>query len=237
MVKNYFQDQCYQAILLYSTELKFLTKLMDDWTDQKIISQVSLFLGRLARNIGLLSKELPKAISLSKEENKPVFELRSSISKDAKYIKIQNILLDTYHEMHTSWINWLEKEFSQRLKSSLLATQWNDHCASVAVWEIVDEDMRLPTQASNMIVRSLFYICQEIQKVNSSIVDQVVMIKLRQQLSNAANHVIRSTLSMLEFTENGALQLIFDYLFLCTVLQQDARYNNEIIQALETQVK
>lgn len=236
MIKNYFQDQCYQAVLSYSTELTSLLKLMSDWTDQKMINEVSIFLGRLARNIGLLSKELPKAISLSTEENKPVFELRSSISKDVKYLDIQNTLLDTYHDMHTSWINWLEKEFSQKLKSSLLSQKWNDQCSSIVVWETVEEDMKLPTQSSNMIVRNLFYICEEIQRVNSSILDQTIMIKLRKQLSNVVNQVFQSSISSLELTENGTLQLMFDYLFLCTVLQQDIKYDNKIIDTMESQV-
>ncbi|KAL7329075.1 hypothetical protein PS15p_207240 [Mucor circinelloides] len=236
MIKNYFQAQCYQAVLLYSTELTSLIKLMSDWTDQRMVNQVAIFLGRLTRNIGLLSKELPKAISLSTEENKPVFELRSSINKDAKYIDIQNTLLDTYHDMHTSWINWLEKEFSQKLKSSLVTAKWNDHCAPIAVWETVEEDMKLPTQSSNMMVRNLFYVCEEIQRVNSSILDQTIMTKLRQQLSNAVHHVFQSSLSLLDLTENGALQLMFDYMFLCAVLQQDMKYNSEIMNILENQI-
>lgn len=236
MIKNHFQDQCYQAVLSYSTELTSLLKLMSDWTDQKMINEVSIFLGRLTRNIGLLSKELPKAISLSTEENKPVFELRSSINKDVKYLDIQNTLLDTYHDMHTSWINWLEKEFSQKLKSSLSTQKWNDQCSSIVVWETVEEDMKLPTQSSNMVVRNLFYICEEIQRVNSSILDQTIMIKLRKQLSNVVNQVFQSSISSLELTENGTLQLMFDYLFLCTVLQQDIKYDNEIIDTMESQV-
>lgn len=43
-------------------------------------NEVSIFLGRLARNIALLSKELPKSLTLS-TETIPVFELRSSINK------------------------------------------------------------------------------------------------------------------------------------------------------------
>lgn len=236
MIKNYFQDQCYQAVFAYSTELASLVKLMEDWTDQKMVNEVSVFLGRLARNIGLLSKELPKAISLSTDDSKPVFELRSSISKDAKYISIQKTLLNTYHEMHTSWIQGLKKEFSQRLKSSLATSTWNDHCAAIAVWETVEEDIKLPTQASNMMVRSLFYVCEEIQRINSSIVDQTIMAKLRQQLSDAVNHVFQSLLPTLELTENGTLQLMFDYLFLCTVLQQDIKYNSDIMDTMEHQV-
>ncbi|CAO3621888.1 unnamed protein product [Mucor fragilis] len=236
MIKNYFQDQCYQAVFAYSTELASLVKLMEDWTDQKMVNEVSVFLGRLARNIGLLSKELPKAISLSTDDSKPVFELRSSISKDAKYISIQKTLLNTYHEMHTSWIQGLKKEFSQRLKSSLATSTWNDHCAAIAVWETVEEDIKLPTQASNMMVRSLFYVCEEIQRINSSIVDQTIMAKLRQQLSDAVNHVFQSLLPTLELTENGTLQLMFDYLFLCTVLQQDIKYNSDIMDTMEHQI-
>jgi hypothetical protein len=45
------------------------------------------------------------------------------------------------------------------------------------------------------------------------------MAKLRNQLSSSVHSVFESYLQAgLEITENGALQLIFDYLFLNTVL-------------------
>ncbi|OAD04507.1 hypothetical protein MUCCIDRAFT_155629 [Mucor lusitanicus CBS 277.49] len=138
--------------------------------------------------------------------------------------------------MHTSWTEWLEKEFSQKLKTNLISSTWNDHCASIAVWETVEEDMKLPTQASNTMVRSLFYVCEEIQRINSSIVDQTIMTRLRQQLANAVNHVFQASLPTLELTENGTLQLMFDYLFMCTVLQQDVKYNSEIMDTLAQQI-
>ncbi|KAG1082350.1 hypothetical protein G6F42_022609 [Rhizopus arrhizus] len=95
--------------------------------------------------------------------------------------------------------------------------------------------MKLPTQSSSMMVRNLFYVCEEIQQVNSSILDQTIMTKLRQQLANAVHHVFQSSLSLLDLTENGALQLMFDYMFLCIVLQQDMKYNSEIMNILESQ--
>lgn len=67
------------------------------------------------------------------------------------------------------------------------------------------------------------------------------MIKLRQQLQNAVDDVFNSFLSTIkptDITENGSLQLLFDYLFLNTVLQ-DAKKSSagvSIIQKLQNQV-
>jgi uncharacterized protein with HEPN domain len=36
-----------------------------------------------------------------------------------------------------------------------------------------EEDIKLPTQSTNAILRTLFYICEQIQSINSAILDQV----------------------------------------------------------------
>jgi hypothetical protein len=54
---------------------------------------------------------------------------------DPKYTEIQKILLDTFHDAHSLWLNWLEKEFAQKLKSILTTTKWNDQCAAISIWE------------------------------------------------------------------------------------------------------
>lgn len=67
------------------------------------------------------------------------------------------------------------------------------------------------------------------------------MTKLRHQLYDSVNNVFNNFLSnieSLEITENGALQLIFDYMFLTTVLQ-DAKKSStsqKIIETLQEQV-
>lgn len=67
------------------------------------------------------------------------------------------------------------------------------------------------------------------------------MTKLRHQLYDSVNNVFNNFLSNIEsteITENGALQLIFDYMFLTTVLQ-DAKKSSasqKIIEILQEQV-
>jgi hypothetical protein len=67
------------------------------------------------------------------------------------------------------------------------------------------------------------------------------MIKLRHQLHNAVDDVFNNFLSNIEtmdITENGALQLLFDYMFLNTVLQNAKRsaIGTKLIQKLQDQV-
>jgi hypothetical protein len=68
------------------------------------------------------------------------------------------------------------------------------------------------------------------------------MAKLRQQMYNSVVEVFNTFLSNMEtmdFTENGSLQLLFDYLFLNTVLQDAKRSEtgNRLIEKLQDQVK
>lgn len=67
------------------------------------------------------------------------------------------------------------------------------------------------------------------------------MIKLRQQLQDAVDDVFNKFLSDInttDITENGSLQLLFDYLFLNTILQDTKKTStgNRLIQKLQNQV-
>ncbi|KAI9265716.1 hypothetical protein EDC94DRAFT_634171 [Helicostylum pulchrum] len=134
MIKSHFQDKSYQSVLNYSTNIKTLLEKVGEWADNKKKNELSIFFGRLARNIAYLSKELPKALLLS-VDTAPIFELRSSVNKDPKYTATQNELISTYHQAHNMWISWLESEFARRLRLSLSTSKWNDKCAAVSVWE------------------------------------------------------------------------------------------------------
>lgn len=114
MIKAYFQDSCYESVLKYSANVKILIDRVASWTDNKkskfglltiyepilissiIGNELSIFLGRLTRNIALLSKELPKSLLISAETT-PIFELRSRINKGelnllGSYTKYTNYL-------------------------------------------------------------------------------------------------------------------------------------------------
>ncbi|KAI8346745.1 hypothetical protein BD560DRAFT_338637 [Blakeslea trispora] len=134
MIKEYFEDQCYEAVLSYSKEINTLLQRIAEWTDHAIANNASIFLGRLVRNIGLFSRELPKALSIS-NDTLPAFELRSRIDQNPKYSQAQKILTDTFHHSHDLWLDYIQKEYSQDLKTTLLSTKWNDQCPALLVWD------------------------------------------------------------------------------------------------------
>lgn len=75
-------------------------------------NEMSIFLGRLTRNIALLSKELPKSLLLSAEAN-PIFELRSRINKGKRIILMYYMYLSFIFFLfrsqiydYTNRINW-----------------------------------------------------------------------------------------------------------------------------------
>jgi hypothetical protein len=118
-----------------------------------LVNDLHIFIGRLAKNIATLSKELPKALLISAHSTPPAFELRSSINKgkhfrarpiwkeadaynvEPAYAQVQQVFIQTFHEAHDTWIHWLTLEFAKKLKTSLTSTKWNDRCPSITVWE------------------------------------------------------------------------------------------------------
>ncbi|KAI8067633.1 uncharacterized protein B0P05DRAFT_552326 [Gilbertella persicaria] len=231
-IKTYFENQCLDTVMAYAYQLQAFIERIAAWTDQNKINHGSIFLGRLAKNIGCLSKELPKALSVSLD-TMPVFELRSRIHQDLKYTQVQDKLLYVYHQSHTPWLDWLEKKFAQDLESTLVLTKWNDTCPSITVWENVEQDIKIPTQSTNDIVKNLYFVCEEIQRINSTMIDQTIMTQLREKLLHVVNRVYQTHMERLEMTENGALQLIFDYLFLSSLFEHT---NSTVIQFLKQQV-
>jgi hypothetical protein len=129
-------------------------------------------------------------------------------------------------------------------------------------WKDVEDDIKLPIQATNEIVRVIFTICKEIQRVNSSILDQVkhlsvictygsifsnllydkksILEDIRKQLFKTTIDAFNTLLDTkdIELTENGALQMIFDYMFLSHVLQQkdNLSSNNKMLSRMQEQV-
>ncbi|KAI7890016.1 uncharacterized protein EV154DRAFT_422723 [Mucor mucedo] len=152
MIKSYFQDNCYEAALKYSANVNTLIGKVTLWTDKKKRNELSIFLGRLTRNIALLSKELPKSLLLSAETT-PIFELRSRINKDPNYTTIQTDLIRTFHQAHDLWIDWLEKEFAQKLRIILATTNWNDQCASISIWESKTHIYKYKQHVSHCFIR------------------------------------------------------------------------------------
>ncbi|KAI8374017.1 hypothetical protein EDC96DRAFT_437774 [Choanephora cucurbitarum] len=134
MIKNYFEDKCFETVQSYSREVNVLLKRIAGWTDHETANGASIFLGRLVRNICLLSKELPNALSISIDAP-PTFELRSRIDQNPKYSQAQKIFTDTFHDSHNIWLDYLQKKYAEDLEKTLLSTKWNDQCPAQLVWD------------------------------------------------------------------------------------------------------
>lgn len=97
MIKSYFEEKSCETIIDYGKGLESLMKRLENWKDQRaskcnstnicdagyscsIVNDISISLGRLAKNISTLSKQVPKSLSLV-TETAHMFELRSSINK------------------------------------------------------------------------------------------------------------------------------------------------------------
>lgn len=64
------------------------------------------------------------------------------------------------------------------------------------------------------------------------------MCSLRQALYESTLQVFEKHIKELNLTENGALQLIFDFLFITAVLHQDVKLpNSETINYLQNKVR
>ncbi|KAI8991949.1 hypothetical protein BDF20DRAFT_810590 [Mycotypha africana] len=138
-IKEYFQDRCYASVLDFCEGLNVLMKQVsaESWMDQKSKNYVIIFLGRFARNIGILSKELPRSITVSTilPETASMLKLHSNLNQDSKFIEIQEHLLSIFHKAHDPWLSFLTEKFTAALKQTLISTKWNDQCSAIQIWE------------------------------------------------------------------------------------------------------
>ncbi|KAI8393564.1 uncharacterized protein BYT42DRAFT_487226 [Radiomyces spectabilis] len=134
MISFYFQNECSAALTQYVDGLRLLFKDLDAWADKKSANDVAIVIGRLARTIATLSKELPRAFSCFSSAVRS-FELRSDIDKDTRYLQVKNDLLETFHEAHRGWIDSVCGEYASALHIALTTLHWNDECAAALLWE------------------------------------------------------------------------------------------------------
>ncbi|KAG2224520.1 hypothetical protein INT45_004365 [Circinella minor] len=217
MIKKYFQDACFNSITTYTVGLNNLLDELKNWTDEKAANKMSIFVGRLARTIAISSKELPRVITLTKSAT---LELKSGVDKGI------SIKLDYYNISHGNWISTMATEFGKSLSAGLIRTKWNDECSAAIVWaDVGDGDIKLPIQATSAIELAVYHICVELQHVNSALLDKFIMQNLRQQLTEAMIKCLSDFYKGLQsspdmITEKGAIQLIFDILFMNLVFQE-----------------
>ncbi|KAI9322730.1 hypothetical protein BX666DRAFT_2109173 [Dichotomocladium elegans] len=216
MIKEYFQVTCAKAISEYAQGLRKLLDDLRNMRDDKAADDMGILIGRLAHAIGISSKEMPRILTLQKPASHSALELRSGADKDPKYKQLQADFLETFHDGHDAWIESVAKSFARKLSRGLLETRWDDQCPAVNLWSDTGDELQLPIQATNTIELAIYHVCQELQRVNSSLLDKAIVQKLRQQLGQS---VINAFLNFnVEISEKGAIQLVFDMQFVNVVL-------------------
>ncbi|KAG0173303.1 Golgi transport complex subunit 1 [Apophysomyces sp. BC1034] len=238
MLNTYFQDRCLLTISKYVTGLRELLQDLASWPDQKLANDLAIFVGRLARVIAVLSKELPRVL-MATSSYISTLDLRSGIDKDPKYAQLQKDMVDTFWKSHDGWIELIATEFTQKLRTVLAQTKWNDQCAAILIWEAANdngEEMHLPTQPTNAIVRIIFDICDEMRRVTSNMLDQASDQSLRQRVWQATAKTLLEFLGgdKINMTEKGAIQLVFDIYFMASILQ--SRGDSIVIGQLKSQI-
>ncbi|KAI7877218.1 hypothetical protein K492DRAFT_150842 [Lichtheimia hyalospora FSU 10163] len=229
-IKEHFESTCANAISEYTSGLRKLLDELHSWTDEKAANDMGIFIGRLAHAIAISSKELPRALTLSKPSTHSTLELRSGIDKDPRVKRLQDGLIDTYHQAHNSWITMVSSKFGHALQKGLSENQWNDQCAAALLWNNVGEDVHLPIQATNGVAHAVYQVCQELRRVNSTMLDKTIMQALKKHLTQTMTTTFQSFKP--ELTEKGAIQLIFDIYFANLVLQ-DGIFTEEMKQCIE----
>ncbi|KAI9264736.1 hypothetical protein BY458DRAFT_513821 [Sporodiniella umbellata] len=229
-IHTYFQTQCFHTTMAYANQLRSLIQRLEAVpSPAEKASDLSLLVGRLARNIAISSKELPKALALS-AETVPEFVLKRN--KDPKYSQVQAAFLETFEASHSLWLSELENRFGQKLKTTLEGLTYDDRW--MARWENVEEEVRLPIQSTAVITRCLFFICQELKRVNSCMLDQVMMKKVRERLLENSQQVFQAWLEEnTTMTESGSIQAVFDYLFLKSLLIQAKSEPDPVVGILQ----
>ncbi|KAI7865354.1 hypothetical protein BDF14DRAFT_1826275 [Spinellus fusiger] len=230
LLHSYFQTQVVKYVSCYIDGLRDLLSTVEKWKDAKLAWDTALTIGRLARTLSQHTKSLAVAMKTSSS-----FTLRSNIEKDPRYSTLQQSFMTLFEEAHMPWINSVVRKFKELVETTLHHMLQDPKCASVLLWEDTAEEGPLPSQANHTIVVALFGVCEEMQRVQITLLDKKVLQRLVGQLLSVLQEALDKSLNLHEtVTEKCALQLMFDMQFVAIVLREGSgsRLNLDAIKKL-----
>ena len=204
-----------------------------------------IFIGRVSRSISCRPKNLNLVLQMSAQVSGDPAKLRRQYltgfkgqksDSDTVLEKLQQTFSDVYISSHSDWIRWLAEVATQTLRAGWLNSDWNDISKKLSSWEAVavEEDgaekgeqqtfIKLPVQTSSFISEALFSMTKEIHRQCGHTLDKGVIRLLLIDLTERLLSVFQEFVAALssnspQWSDKGAVQLLFDILFVLKVLR------------------
>ncbi|KAI8578447.1 hypothetical protein K450DRAFT_246858 [Umbelopsis ramanniana AG] len=247
---KYHHGKCITAVTEYvERTLEMLSSFSKEAieSDQDGARSQVIFLGRLARCIGLSSEDLLIAFTHKTPHNglQYTLGLDSYADRVQAYLDTQNKFISIYHAANELWSEYCAAEFGRKLIHMLEVEQWNELNTTAVLWQTMQnagdaEGMRLPAYATNALIEALLAVCKEIHSAHSGTLDETSVNMLCSKLLETTKVNYETMLAEFladenKLTEKGALQLLFDLQFLSKLLQSST--GSDPLKTVLNQVK
>ncbi|CAG8557294.1 7524_t:CDS:10, partial [Funneliformis caledonium] len=252
-LSEFFQETLMISVTSYRNQLNSLIEEVDTLEktqENKTIPENNakrLLIGRISQTIAYESAVLPSLLQPTTGRDKPNdFNSRLSSAPDPRLVNLRHLLMDVYFSAHKPWMRWITDNAREVVSEMLIKSPWNEENIQTLVTmqdkansnDSEGEKINLPSQPSNKIMKSLFDICQELNRVGSPTLHENIIRELFTTLSLNIfeNYKVftSDTENFAKVTEKGAIQILFDVKFLrkvfegCWSLDIDNEFDDDI---------
>lgn len=151
---------------------------------------------------------------------------------DTRLTGMQQTLMDVYLLAHSKWIAAVSRTFRVLVETFLKNENWRSTGRYMDVWEEVsikaegeqmEEKVRLPANASNLLMQALFKLSEELNRIAGFSIEKATIKRLLLTLAQTTFEVYNDFQSN-DFTtdkvsDKGVLQIYFDFMFLDRLLE------------------
>ncbi|GES99501.1 conserved oligomeric Golgi complex subunit 1-like [Rhizophagus clarus] len=248
---GFFQDTLMSSVISYRNQLNGLIEEVDAFEKSQEIKSIvennakRLFIARISQTIAYESLELPTLLQITTGRDKPnYFSSRLSSAPDPRLVNLRHLLMEVYFLAHKPWMQWITNNAQEAVFKMLYNSPWNESNIQTLVWEEISMQDKanpgdnnkgakiiLPSQSSSELLKCLYNICKELNRVGSPTLHENIIKDLFAELSlriiRKYNSFTLDEESFTKVSEKGAIQLLFDIKFLrkvfegCWTLDQD----------------
>ncbi|CAI2165489.1 7688_t:CDS:10 [Funneliformis geosporum] len=249
-LSEFFQETLMNSITSYRNQLKSLIEEIDTFEqtqEKKTIPENNakrLLIGRISQTIAYESAVLPSLLQPTTGRDKQNdFNSRLSSAPDPRLVNLRQLLMDVYFLAHKSWMQWITNNAKEVVSEMLIKSPWNEENIQTLVTmqdkanssDSEGEKINLPSQPSNKLMKCLFDICQELNRVGSPTLHENIIKELFTTLSlnifEKYKAFTSDTENFVKVTEKGAIQILFDAKF----LRKEEMFN-QLLKAIKQKI-
>ncbi|CAB4377678.1 unnamed protein product [Rhizophagus irregularis] len=261
-LSSFFQETLMNSVISYRNQLNGLIEeidILEKTQENKSILENNakrLLIARISQTIAYGSLELPTLLQTTTGRDKPnYFSSRLSSAPDPRLVNLRQLLMEVYFSAHKPWMQWITNNAQDAVLKMLYNSPWNESNIQTLIWEEISMQdkanssdnegakITLPSQSSNELLRCLYDICKELNRIGSPTLHEDIIKDFFAELSlkiiEKYNSFTLDEESFTKVSEKGAIQLLFDIKFLrkvfegCWSSDQDEEDDNKAYQNKE----